>query len=381
MPIRSVGTEFTVNSTLKGYQDYPKIHWFYGGRFLATWTSDDLWSGVSESDQYHTRARIFEADGTACGEDFVFVQPDWDPGVPSIQPLETGGFLAQWETGNWEVTGIDVHTLVYNKDVRPAGAEHTVSDIIDASLTRLPDGRFLSSWAGGWQEEISAVFLDSNGNWVGEEFRVNATDTGWERTPTATALPDGRFFMAWQSDYAIFDDPPIPGGASVMGRLFNADGSPAGEDFRINSTPTNDQYFPLYSLKTLSDGTILASWWSYDEENPYDPKYLLGQRIDANGTPIGGEVVLEDYTGYSADRSRTSLTELADGRTLATWGFWGQQDSVLHARLQDENWTAISDEFTITASGDVGALGDGRIVVSWTLLITSPNQPLDDSIR
>jgi len=370
MPTRSVGTEFTVNSTLEGDQAYPEIHWLYGGRFIATWQSDDLWSHEWPWDPYVVRARIFEPDGTADGADFVFVKADWDAGITSIEPLESGGFLAQWSVGDWEITGIEVSARTYDREGHPAGDAFQLPFYFDNSLTRLSDGRFVSAGlnSGDLDSDIRAIFLDEKAQPLGEDFQVNALDTGWERTPMSTALPDGRFFMAWQSDNAIWDDPPIPGGASVMGRLFNADGSPAGEDFRINSTPTNTQYSLPNSLDTLSDGTVLATWWSYTDENSYDPTYLLGQRIDATGTPIGGEVVLEDWTGYPADRSRTHLTELADGRTLATWGFWDQQNPVLHARLQDEDWTAISDEFTIAApyGSSVDALGDGRIAVSWS---------------
>ncbi len=174
--------------------------------------------------------------------------------------------------------------------------------------------------------DIRAILLDENAKPLGEDFQVNPTDTGWERTPMSTALPDGRFFMAWQSDYDIAwgDPPPIPVEASIMGRFFNADGSPAGDAFRINSTPANRVTTPLNSLQTQSDGTILATWWTFDKENSTDPQHLLGQRIDANGTPIGGEIILEDRTGYPENRSwMTDLTRTrrrADTRDLVLLG-------------------------------------------------------------
>ncbi len=150
MPIRSVGTEFTVNTTLYGDQDSPEIHWLNGGRFIAFWQSDDLWpreNAYFEEPQDVLRARVFEPDGTATGKDFVFNQAEGGSGIASIQQLESGGFLAQWATGDWETSGIDNYAGAFDRNGQPAGEEFQLPFYDWSSLTRLSEGHFVSA---GW---------------------------------------------------------------------------------------------------------------------------------------------------------------------------------------------------------------------------------------
>src|SRR5262245_56135612 len=96
---------------------------------------------------------------------------------------------------------------------------------------------------------------------VGEEFLVNAEESGNQTRPSITTLADGRFAITWQSD-----DPGDGSGYCIRSRIFNPDGTPAGQspasDFVTNSTHTGDQLTP--AVAGLADGRFAVTWNSAD---------------------------------------------------------------------------------------------------------------------
>ena len=61
--------------------------------------------------------------------------------------------------------------------------------------------------------------------------------TNGQFTPSVTALADGRFVVTWESE-----DPGDGSGFCIRGRLYNADGVAAGNDFIVNTTAMSNQY-------------------------------------------------------------------------------------------------------------------------------------------
>ena len=86
------------------------------------------------------------------------------------------------------------------------------------------------------------------------DFIVNTTTAGDQYEPTVTALPDGHFVVTWTS----IDD----GDGRIRARLFNADGTAAGEDFIVNSTTESDH--DQSTVTALPDGQFVVTWRSFD---------------------------------------------------------------------------------------------------------------------
>ena len=80
------------------------------------------------------------------------------------------------------------------------------------------------------------------------DFIVNTTKTGTQVDPSVAALADGRLVVTWAAD-----DPSDGLGFSICGRLYNADGSAAGNDFIINSTTTSSQF--LQACRRIMGGS------------------------------------------------------------------------------------------------------------------------------
>ena len=106
---------------------------------------------------------------------------------------------------------------------------------------------------------IRGRVFDVDGDPTGNDFIVNSTATNDQIRADVTALADGRFVVTWQSDDGGDGD-----GIGVRARIFNADGSPAGDDFIVNTTETNSQFDPF--VRALSDGRFVITWTSDDPE-------------------------------------------------------------------------------------------------------------------
>jgi hypothetical protein len=107
----------------------------------------------------------------------------------------------------------------------------------------LSDGRTILVWHShdSGNSNIRARFFDADGNPAGNDFVLNTTTVGVQYSPVVTALANGRFFVAWESD-----ENPGPGSVRVVrGCFFNADGTQEGADFIVNTTAGNGRAFPM----------------------------------------------------------------------------------------------------------------------------------------
>ena len=119
----------------------------------------------------------------------------------------------------------------------------------------------------------------------GSEFLVNTTTASFQEQPTITGLANGRFVAAWMDFSHSTDDPSI---GAVRAQVFNADGSKAGDEFRVNTTTLNSQYDP--AITALADGRFLVAWTD-DSQSGGDTSLtaVRAQVFNADGTKSGSE--------------------------------------------------------------------------------------------
>jgi hypothetical protein len=180
------------------------------------------------------------------------------------------------------------------------------------------DGRFVVTWQSQGQDGSGyGVFgqrYDANGAPAGPEFRVNAFTTGQQFLPSVAGAADGRFVVTWDSPQDIG---PSYG---VVGQRYDSNGAPAGPEFRVNSYTTANQRGSAVAM--APDGRFVVTWQSrYQDGSNYG---VFGQRYDANGAPVGAEFRVNSYTtGYQVGPSPAVA---ANGRFVVTWGRTGQGD-------------------------------------------------------
>jgi hypothetical protein len=245
----------------------------------------------------------------------------------------------------------------------------TSEQLLPAAAT-LADGGYVIVWqsAGedGWDNAIVGQRYAANGTPVGNEFKVNAYTPGAQTAPAVTGLADGGWVVTYTDQWRDGS------GYSVWAQRFDAAGSPAGAEFRVNSSTSGSQYDSAVSA--LGDGFVVA--WFSDGERSGEYYDIFFQRYDASGVAVGVEtranqaVVGNPY----AYQFEPAITGLANGNIVVTWRSEGQDgsNSGVYARLFDgQSGNALGTEFQLNQyttdyqyAPRIAAVGGG-FVATW----------------
>ncbi|TAN53603.1 MAG: tandem-95 repeat protein, partial [Methylococcaceae bacterium] len=265
----------------------------------------------------------------------------------------------------------DAPTLVGT--VAAGGTEFHVNTVdtglqSEPSIGRLANGGYVMTWlnmsSGVWKTDVQ--IFDSSFNKVGSEFEVG--DANYKQSKSVVAgLTGGRFVVAWRSDQ---NDSQI----EVNARVFEANGTPVGNEFRVNTTTTATQSNP--SIAALSNGGFAIAWESaanYNTDGRGWDDYV--QRYDAGGTAVGSETLLN--ATLTGDQNTPQLAALPSGGFVSTWL---QRETngtyTIHGRVFDAN-AQPGNEFTLDTSGTtvddnaiprhpaIGVFSNGNFIVAW----------------
>ncbi|WP_319005698.1 calcium-binding protein [Pararhizobium sp. BT-229] len=372
MPIKRFGADSVVNTTAAGGQIVPQVTGLADGGYVVIWRSD---TPTSDQDVF---GRVFNDDGSPRGADFVLnAITDKNQVISTVTALPDGGFIALWVSFDaGDGSSSCIRARMFAPDGEPAGVEFIANSTLAASQTRpavtvLDDGRFVAVWqsydAGDGEPTcIRARLFDADGSPAGEDFIVNTTFTSSQITPVITTLANGRFMIAWASE----DDGDGSGGCA-RARIFDADGTASGVDFIVNDTAPGGQTNP--GLAVLADGRVLAIFES-DDAGDGSFGCIRARLLNPDGTPSGeGDFIVNSTT--ASNQADPKIIALADGRAVAVWysGDTGDGSSYcVRARLFNVDGSLSGDDFIVntTVAGkqynpSATALPDGRFVVAW----------------
>jgi Ca2+-binding RTX toxin-like protein len=373
MPIKNIGQEFIVNTTATSNQEDPSVTALTDGRFVMTWFSADNGDGSGSC----IRGRVYNADGVPAGSDFIVNTTATNSQFePSIASLADGRFVVTWESADpGEGSGLCIRGRIYDANGAPAGNDFIVNSTLtngqfDVSVATLADGRFLVTWesddAGDGSDScVRGRVFNADGAPAGNDFIVNTTATDDQVTPSVTALSDGRFVVTWQSD-----DPGDGSEDCIRGRIFNASGGPAGNDFIVNTTAEDDAEH--VSVTALAGGGFVVTWEGHDSGD--GSNYCIRGRVyEADGKPAGNDFIVNSTATFS--QFSPAVTALADGRFVVTWESEDAGDgdgSCIRARLFNAEGVAAGSDFIVNTTAtsnqyrpSVTAMPDGRFVVTW----------------
>jgi RTX calcium-binding nonapeptide repeat (4 copies) len=380
----SISNNIIVNSTTTSFQEAPSITALTGGGYVVVWRSDDRTVG-QDTDETGIRARIYTASGAPVGADFLVNQDTDDVQMaPVVTALDNGGFTVLWQSLG-AGGGDTILNSIQRRSFTSAGAggtEITVNSTFTggqtaAAVTRLNDGRLLAVWqsddgtGADTGLSIRGRYMTGAGSPTGSDFLINTTVADDQITPTVTALSGGRAIVMWQS----FDDDGSDTAIScIRGRIVNANGNFAGDDFVVNSVTDGGQGLPDVAM--LDDGRFIATWVSGDDAGPDTDVTSIRARIfAANGTPAGGDFTVN--TTFDFGQSAPSVAALADGRFIIVWESNDRVGSdmsgeCIRARIFLSDGTAAGKDYVINATAtdtqelsDVTVLANGRIVITW----------------
>jgi len=177
-------------------------------------------------------------------------------------------------------------------------------------------GNFVVTWDGdpnlAGMDDIHARLYDANGTPLGEQFLVNTPLAGAQQYPKAAMNDEGQFVIVW--DCRI--DPNSESERDIFGRRFDSLGQPLGDDFRINTFVLGEQRNPDVAIGP--DGRFVAAWQSYAQD---------GSRYGVFACP--GPII------GSADFNADGIVDFRDYNVLANE--WLKEGSALPADLITDN--------------------------------------------
>ena len=183
----------------------------------------------------------------------------------------------------------------------------------------MEDGGFVVAWQSNNQDGsglgIFGQRYDSSGSAIGNEFRVNSYTNGDQKQASVSGLADGGFVVIWISDGQDGS------GFGVFGQRYDANSSPVGSEFAVNTTVEGNQgyhdgeYLFGPALTSLATGGFVVSWTSQGQDGSGNGMY--GQLFDSSASKFGSEILLN--TSTVGNQVYGDVTSLSDGGFIVSW--------------------------------------------------------------
>ncbi|MDX8355765.1 tandem-95 repeat protein [Cognatiyoonia sp. IB215182] len=343
-------SEFLVNEFTNGVQSWPSVTALTNGHFVITWQSDDAQQDDTSSTAI--KASIFDENGVEIVSEFVVNEfTDGPQRLPSVTALTDGQFAVSWESLDQQQGDTDwaIKASIFDATGSEIVSEFLVNEFTngaqhDPSITALTNGHFVVTWASWDQQQgdtsstaIKARILDTDGNEIVTEFRINEFTNSAQTNPSVTALADGNFVVTWMSNDGQQGD---ASGGGIKASIFDANGDAIASEFLVNEYTTHYQSYP--SVTTLANGHFVVTWASKGSQQGDDDYAIKARIFDATGNEIVSEFLVNEVThGPQWD---PSVTALADGGFVITWESGDRQQgdasSAIQARIFDANGVA-----------------------------------------
>ncbi|NRD73044.1 hypothetical protein HQQ94_07275 [Shewanella sp. VB17] len=224
------------------------------------------------------------------------------PGDPVISNLTNGGFVIVWSEG--DPNGDAIYAQRYHANGTPDGDEFQVnSDATHGayfpSVSSLSDGGFVIVWDNGGLDPYTHVQrYQADGSPNGAMFLVNTNTTAPQYGSTVSNLSDGGFVIAWGES------------SNIYAQRYQVDGSPTGAIFQVNTNTMGYQHGQ--NISGLINGSFVIAW-----DSSINNKGIYAQRYQANGTPDGAEFQVNTDTTSVVFSS--SISKLTNGGFIITW--------------------------------------------------------------
>ncbi|MCA9094501.1 MAG: hypothetical protein KDA68_13510 [Planctomycetaceae bacterium] len=313
---KKLGPLIVVSSNTSTYLG-PGIAIDANGNFVIGWI--DYTPNDSTDNIY---ARRFDASGNPLGPEFLIDSPAFAQHFEfRIAMNSNGDFAVAW-SGNNGFFGPDIFVRRYDSQGIPQGDKFIANSAIEGipqlypSIAMDAQGNFVVCWISFTQEnlpfQLFARRYDSEGNPLGEEFHVNTqTNTNnymSQHFPDVAMDASGNFIIVWEGVT------PSDGGDEIYAQRFDSDGTPLGQQFRINSTTANQQSFP--SIAITPDGESFVVTWDSDKQDGSNTG-VYARQFNSNGEPLTDDFQANTFTTGQQRFSDVAID--ADGDFVIGW--------------------------------------------------------------
>jgi hypothetical protein len=379
------GGEYPIAGSLAGDQVFPHLALGSSGGYLV-WQDN-----VTDGDGFGISARRINSSlSGSFGVFRVNEKAAGDQENVRVAMLKDGGAVFVWQSGTRGFQHINARFL--KGDGTFATGDRVVNTYtnnhqMDPALSVLSGGNVVVTWSSYGQDlsvyGVYAQLFTPIGDKVGSEFQVNQSTSLSQRSPSAASLPDGGFALVWvgerttsapisQSGLIVVTNPVARYTADIFGRMFNADGSPRGGEFRVSSG--NDPCANP-AVSAAPDGGIAVAWsqkGSMVNTNSWD---VFARGFDSSFHPVNEAAQVNSYSYGEQFAPRIASigsdymvvwTSLAQDGSRE--GVYGRFLSSAGNPVGDEilvNTTTVSQQMHPSVSSD----GTSRFLVVWTSFI------------
>jgi hypothetical protein len=278
---------FTI--AVAGPDDAPaQPHFAFDGHSnsILVWTLGTFGPGMPFASD--VMGALVDAHGNLVG-DATFRVNTYTPNVqdsPAVAMNRRGRSVVAWQSFGQDGQESGIYAQIYTPAGARFGGEIKVSPVFPRQTAAQPSvgidraGNFVVAW---WNLRASYVRLfDAHGVARGPQIRLSpAPQTS---NPSLAMHPDGSFAVVWRS---WMQTGP---GAQILGRYFDAAGTPLGLELQINQTLIPGDGTPVAAA--MPDGGLVVAWDSRDLHHPELGGVVRSRRLTATGAPLSAEVTV-----------------------------------------------------------------------------------------
>jgi large repetitive protein len=360
-----IGANGRLNTDISmGWQGDPSSAMRPDGRFLFCWEDR---RDIGNSDLFGQR---FDAAGTRLGSNFRASDSaaGGDQSMSGAWMSPSGVALLAWDDRRFGLTG-DIFAQFLNPDGSPMDTNFRVNDDgVGEANQYEPDvsgdssGRFVVAWMDGRGQGVEDwnVFcqrFNSQGQRIGANVQVTS-DASTQWSPDVSCGAGGEFVVTW--------DDGRSGNWDVYGQRYGADGSPDGQDFKVNDdNGSADQHGSGVAVNEYGEFVVV---WTDRRSGEYD---VYARRYDAGGSPQGPSFRLSDVsTGSQVD---PSIEARPDGGYWAAWADARSGNPDIYCQRLNRNGSKVRTNFRINDDhgsalqrcSSIGMDAHGLICVVW----------------
>lgn len=360
-------SDFLISEDLSNSeQNSPSIAVGLGGKFAVIWYDYRFGNG----DIY---GKLYDSGASAIDNEFLLnddINKSWQIN-PELSSDWFGNYYASWQ--DYRNNGYPFSPDVYFQKLDSVGAVG-----INTNITiEVPDTSHQSPAIGsaGWGKSVVAwtdlrnlnwdvyvQYLDINGDFVGENIRVNddASPTA-QHEPDVAISPDGWFVVTWYDRRNGDDD--------VYLQKFDSSGNKIGNNIRVNDdNGQKRQKFP--SVGVGGNGTVYVVWTDWRNGNYPENSDIYYQQFDSDLNKLGPNIIVNHDGTYasqkdakvSADRMGNACIIWSDS-TSTGWDVTGQMIEY-SGNFHNDNFSVNLDSPGNQLKGDV-ALDGYNLYFTW----------------
>ncbi len=318
--------QFQVNTYTMLSQYDPSVAMAGDGAFVVMWVSDGSFG--TDNDGFSIQGQRYASNGSPQGSQFQVNTYTTDSDEePCVTMAANGDFVVTWQSfGSFgtDTAASSIQAQRFASDGSPQSTQfqvntYTTSVQYGPSVAMTTGGAFVVAWrsygSSGTDTSLDSIQgqrFASNGSAQGAQFQVNTYTTNNQSYPAVAAAPDASFIVAWTSKASAGSDTSYD---SIQAQRYDANGSPQGMQFQVNTYTTSVQIYPSVAA---DDRGFIVVWRSAGSSGTdISDTSIQARYFASDGSAQGPDFQVNSYTPQV--QSYPAVKASAGGSFVVVW--------------------------------------------------------------